>query len=50
MAIGKKLGIGEMLRYGIAAANASLIREGTLLCTREDFERMFTGVKIEMIG
>lgn len=39
----------EMLRYGVAAANASLIREGTLLCTKEDFKRMLSEVKIEKI-
>lgn len=41
--------IKEMLRYGVAAANASLIREGTLLCTKEDFEMMLPEIKIEKI-
>lgn len=49
IAIKQKLGIEEMLRYGVAAANASLIREGTLLCTKEEFERMLPSVNIEKI-
>lgn len=49
IAIKRGYGIKEMLRYGVAAANASLIREGTLLCTKEDFKRMLSDVKIEEI-
>jgi len=30
----------DLLRYGVAAASASVIREGTDLCTREDFYAM----------
>ena len=43
------LPIGEMLRYGVSAAQGSLIREGTLLCTREDFQRFKGIVKVEKI-
>lgn len=50
IAINKGLEIREMLRYGVAAANASLIREGTLLCTKEDFENMLPKVSIENIS
>jgi len=37
----------EMLRYGIAAASSSLIREGTLLCQKTDFERFLADVAVE---
>jgi 1-phosphofructokinase len=50
MAIEQELEISEMLRYGVAAANASLIREGTLLCTADDFRKMLPQVIIEKIG
>ncbi len=49
MAIEHQLEISDMLRYGVAAANASLIREGTLLCTAEDFQKMLPQVNIEEI-
>jgi len=38
--------VREMLRYGTAAAAASLIREGTLLCQKPDFERFLKDVEI----
>jgi len=44
------LPISEMLRYGVATAQGSLIREGTQLCTKEDFEiyqKLLTIEKIE---
>lgn len=44
-----KLDVQEMLRYGVAAANASLIREGTLMCTEKDFNAMLPQVTIERI-
>jgi 1-phosphofructokinase len=37
---------GEILRYGAAAASASVIREGTQLCTRDGFDEMLTRVGI----
>lgn len=49
IAIRKNLSLSEMLRYGVAAANASLIREGTQLCTYEDFKKMIDIVTIETI-
>jgi len=45
-AITEGLPIKEMLRYGTAAAAASLIREGTLLCQKTDFERLLPSVEI----
>jgi len=44
------LELSDMLRYGIAAASASIIREGTQLCRREDFEEMLARVKVEKVG
>lgn len=50
MAMEQHLELSEMLRYGVAAANASLIREGTLLCTADDFRQMLPQVNIEKIS
>lgn len=50
IAINQQLELPEMLRYGVAAANASLIREGTLLCTAADFQKMLSVVQIEEIN
>jgi len=38
-----------MLRYGVVAAQGSLIREGTQLCTKEGFEHFEKIVKVEKI-
>lgn len=43
---GEKENLEKMLRYGVAAAQGSLIREGTLLCKKEDFERFLGDLKI----
>ncbi len=43
------LGLKEMLCYGVAAATASVMREGTLLCTRQGFEDMLPKVVIERV-
>ncbi|MCL2664074.1 MAG: 1-phosphofructokinase family hexose kinase [Defluviitaleaceae bacterium] len=40
------LGGAEMLRYAAAAASASVIRDGTLMCTREGFDEMYKKIKI----
>lgn len=37
----------DMLRFGAAAAAGSLEREGTLLCRREDFDRLLPQVRVE---
>ncbi len=37
-------GVAESVRYGVAAAAASVIRPGTALCTRQDVERLYRGM------
>ena len=49
-AVTEGLPLPDMLRYGIAAASASIIREGTQLCRRGDFEEMLPKVKAEQVG
>ncbi|MBM7581703.1 1-phosphofructokinase [Caldicoprobacter guelmensis] len=49
IAIKEGAGLKDMLRYGVAAATASVVREGTLLCTREGFESMLPRVEIEKV-
>ncbi len=41
--------VAELLRFAQAAAAASLVREGTLLCTREGFEDMLTRASIQEV-
>lgn len=50
LAIKGRLGLDQMLRYGVAAANASLLRDGTLLCTLDDFRKMLTQVSVERVN
>lgn len=50
LAIEEGAGLKDMLRYGVAAATASVIREGTLLCTREGFEAMLPRVVVEKVA
>jgi len=40
----------EFLRCAIAAASASVIREGTLMCTKKDFDMMQNRVIVEPLG
>lgn len=49
MALEKGLSLPEMLKYGVCAAQGSLIREGTLLCTKEDFEQFKAVVIVETL-
>lgn len=49
IAMEKGLPISEMLRYGVAAAQGSLIQEGTSLCTKEGFEHFVRIVTVEKI-
>lgn len=42
--IEEEAGIDRMLCYGMAAASASLLREGTQLCRLEDFTRLLKSV------
>ena len=49
-AMDEGLALPDILRYGVAAATASVILPGTRLCTRHDFEAYLYRVKIEPIG
>lgn len=49
MAMAEGLGLEDMLRYAVAAANGSIIREGTLMCTRENFDFMLPRVDISVM-
>lgn len=42
--------IDTMLRYAVAAASASLLREGTLLCRADDFVRLLPQVKPQKLA
>ena len=48
-AMRKGLPMQEWLRYGVAAAHASLIREGTLLCKKEDLETFLPQIPIRKL-
>ncbi|MCM8901700.1 1-phosphofructokinase [Caldicoprobacter algeriensis] len=50
LALKEGAGLEDMLRYGVAAATASVMREGTLLCTRDGFESMLPRVEIEKVS
>ena len=49
LALEKGLPLPEILRYGISVTNGSLEREGTLMCTKEQFDRFLQEVKVERI-
>lgn len=40
----------EVLQYAMAAAGGSVMREGTLMCTKENFELLFDKVEIREIA
>jgi len=42
--------LDEILRYAVAAASGSIEREGTLLCTKDDFERIYPKVVVQEIS
>lgn len=46
MAIEKEADMETMLRFAVAAAGGSLLREGTKLCRKEDFCKLLEQVKI----
>jgi len=46
-ALDEALSLADILRYGVAAATASVTLPGTLLCTREDFDRYLEQAVIE---
>ena len=39
----------ELLAYGVAAASASLEKEGTQFCNREEFLRMLSGIMVKRL-
>jgi len=41
--------LDEILRHAVAAASGSIEREGTLLCTKEDFERIYPQVEVNYL-
>ena len=47
MAILQEKSDEEVLAYGMAAAGGSLERSGTLLCLKEDLERLLPQVKVQ---
>jgi 1-phosphofructokinase len=49
LAVQQGADLKEMLRYGMAAATASVMREGTLLCTRDGFDTILPRVEIERV-
>ena len=49
-AMTENLPINEMLRYGTAASAASIIREGTLLCRKPDFDRFLKYAEVIKFG
>ncbi len=49
LAVMEKKGPEDMLRYGTAAASASLQLDGTQLCSREDFDRLLPKCVINRI-
>lgn len=49
-ALEEKKDIREMLRYGMAASAASLIREGTQLCEKQTFDKYLEQIEIREVG
>jgi 1-phosphofructokinase len=49
LAIEKSLHADDMLRYGMAAAAASCMNEGTLLCKKDDFESLLCKVEVRKV-
>ena len=47
MAEGKTM--ADMLRYGVAAASGTLMREGTEMCRKEDFMRILPLVTVKSL-
>jgi 6-phosphofructokinase 2 len=37
--------VGEAVRYGVAAAAASVMNPGTALCLLEDVERLYAAIR-----
>lgn len=49
MAIDKGISEEKLLAYGVAAASGSLLHEGTLLCEKEDFDRLLPEVAVNRL-
>lgn len=49
VAMEEQVTLDQMLRYGVACAQGSLIKSGTQLCTKEDFEYFKKEICIEQI-
>lgn len=49
MAIDKGISEEKLLAYGVAAASGSLLHEGTLLCEKEDFDRLLPEVVVNRL-
>lgn len=49
MAIDKGIGEEKLLAYGVAAASGSLLHEGTLLCEKEDFDKLLPEVVVNRL-
>ncbi|MDR2933436.1 MAG: 1-phosphofructokinase family hexose kinase [Oscillospiraceae bacterium] len=48
-AVTEDAGLDDMLRFGTAAATASIIREGTQLCRLADYRRYLPQVRVEKV-
>ena len=49
LAIERQMRPDEALRFAAAAAGASVMRPGTLLCRREDAEKLLPEIKVEKL-
>ena len=49
MALIEKKGPEDMLRYGTAAAAATMLLDGTQMCSREDFDRLLSECRVKKI-
>jgi len=49
LAVEKHLAPDDMLRYGMAAAAASCMNEGTILCKRDDFKALLNKVEVRKV-
>jgi len=49
LAMEKSLAADDMLRFGMAAAAASCMNEGTILCNRDDFESLLCQIEVRKV-
>lgn len=50
LALENNMGIGDMIRYGTAAAASSVMSEGTSLCSRKEFDMLLEKVQPEKLN